>query len=320
MTAVHGRRMEVVHGFPHGGPRSVAITIGNFDGVHRGHRHLLALLTSEARSLDGDAVVVTFDPHPRCVLAPDRCPPALTTLDEKRERIEAAGVDRLIVLPFTRTLSEWTPDHFCDRLGAAQSIGRMVIGHDFALGHGRAGDVGFLRGYAARHGFTVVTADVVADEAGPISSSRVRMALIEGDLSTANRVLGHPYFLDGLVEHGERIGRVIGYPTANISVTPGKCLPARGVYATWVQVEDTWHQAATNVGYRPTFGGDRLTVEAFLLDFDRDIYHQRVRLAFVSRLREERTYADAQALSVQIGRDVIAARRRLERAGPPVNV
>jgi riboflavin kinase / FMN adenylyltransferase len=301
-------------------PRPAVLTIGNFDGVHRGHRVLLDALLENARACAGEAVVMTFDPHPRCVLDPDNCPLQLTTLDEKRELIALAGVDRLVVLEFTRTLSRWSAEHFCEQLLASFPLARLMVGHDFALGHKRQGDIPFLRGFGASHGFDVVTVDALQERGEVISSSRVRAALLSGELERANRGLGHAYFIDAWVEHGEKVGRRIGFPTANLAITPGKCLPARGVYAMWLKLRGEWHMAATNVGYRPTFGGDRLTVEAFLLDFDGDIYRERVRAAFVARLRDERRYPDAETLAAQIARDVEQTRRILQRTPAPASL
>lgn len=299
------------------GDRPVVLTIGNFDGVHRGHRALLDAMLRTAHGQNAESVVLTFEPHPRCVLDPDNCPQQLTTLDEKRDLLAAAGVDRLVVVEFTRTLSRWSAEHFCEQLLASFALVQLVVGHDFALGHKRQGDIPFLRAYGATHGFAVETVDALRGRGEVISSSLVRSALLSGELSRANAALGYPYFVDAWVEHGEKVGRRIGFPTANLAITPGKCLPARGVYAMWVKVRDAWHMGATNVGYRPTFGGDRLTVEAFLLDFDGDIYRERVRAAFVSRLREERMYPSAEELAAQIALDVEATRRVLSRVAAP---
>ncbi|GAC1569391.1 MAG: bifunctional riboflavin kinase/FAD synthetase [Candidatus Dormibacteria bacterium] len=265
-------------------------------------------------------MVLTFEPHPRCVLSPENCPSSLTTLEEKRDLLAAAGVDRLVVLEFTPALSRWSAEEFCAQLEASFNLRRLVVGHDFALGHERAGDTGFLAARGRAQGWAVMAVAAVAAEGGPVSSSRIRGALVAGDPSTAARLLGHPYFLDGRVEHGERVGTTLGYPTANISIAANKCLPARGIYAMWVRLGAAWYPAATSLGYRPTFGGDRLTVEAFLLDFHGDLYGRRVRGAFVARLREERTYPDAESLRVQIGLDVEQARDLLAAAGPPVGL
>jgi len=300
--------------------RPVLLTIGNFDGVHRGHRALIDELVRQARERDGEAVVMTFDPHPRCVLDPDNCPQQLTTLDEKRDLLARAGVDRLVVLEFTRTLSRWSAEHFCEQLLASLRLVRLVVGHDFALGHKRRGDLPFLRDFGASHGFDVVTVDALQERGEVVSSSLVRSALLSGDLLRANRGLGHPYFLDGWVENVDAASRFAGFPTAHPAITPGKCLPARGVYATWLRVGDDWRMSATNVGYGPTFGGNRLTVETLLLDAAVELHRQPVRVAFVGRLREERRYPDAGALAAQIESDVHAARRQLSRHREPSGI
>jgi riboflavin kinase/FMN adenylyltransferase len=307
--------MRVDFGLPTragGDERPVSLTIGNFDGVHRGHRALIDALVADARGRNGEAVVLTFDPHPRCVLDPDNCPQQLTTLDEKRELLTAAGVDRLVVLEFTRTLSRWSAEHFCEQLLASFALTRLVVGHDFALGHKRQGDIPFLRAFGAEHGFDVVTVDALEERGEVVSSSLVRTALLSGNAERAQRYLGRPYFLDGWVEHGRR--------TLHPSITPGKCLPARGVYATWVKLRDQWCMGATNVGYGPTFGGRRLSVETQLLDVEGDVDREAVRVAFVRRLREERSFADAAALDAQIAHDVEQARRVLARNGAPAGL
>jgi riboflavin kinase/FMN adenylyltransferase len=298
----------------------VAMTIGSFDGVHRGHQRLLEHTTAAARALDGIAVAVTFEPHPRAVLDPGHAPQSITTLDEKRDRLAAAGLDRLVVIGFSREVSQWNAENFCDRLLAGFDVRDLVIGPDFALGHHRQGDLRFLEAYGADHGFTATAVAPVLDEAERISSTRIRSALVSGEVEPANRLLGYPYFLDGTVEHGNHVGRRLGFPTANLSIAANKCLPAGGIYTTWLRVGDRWHVAAASIGYRPTFGGDRLTVEAHILDFDADIYGERVRLAFVQRLREERNYPDEASLIAQIGDDVAETRRRLSSAEAPAGL
>ncbi|MFN2452319.1 MAG: bifunctional riboflavin kinase/FAD synthetase [Candidatus Dormibacteria bacterium] len=313
--------MRIEYGLPATATgRPVALSVGNFDGVHLGHRALLEPLLAAAREIDGEAVVLTFDPHPRCVLTPEHCPSSLTTLEEKRDLLAVAGVDRLVVLEFTTQLSRWTADEFCSRLEAAFTLSRLVVGHDFALGRDRSGDTAFLTARAARRGWILQTVDAVRVEDRPVSSSRIRGALVTGDLIEANRLLGHPYFIDGRIEHGERVGTTLGYPTANISIAANKCLPARGIYAMWLRVDDAWQPAATSVGYRPTFGGDHLTVEAYLLDFSGDLYGRRVRGAFEARLREERTYPDGAALREQIRRDVEQTGLLLSASKPPSGI
>lgn len=298
-------------------PPPAACTVGVFDGVHLGHQRLLARTVAAAREVDGIAVAVTFEPHPRAVLDPANVPPELTTLDEKRERLTAAGIDRVVAVNFTREVSEWSAERFCERLLDRFDLRRLVVGPGFALGHGRRGDVAFLRAFGAGHGFAVETVEAVTEDGGPISSTRVRSALVSGDVEEAARLLGHPYFADGTVERGNQVGRRLGFPTANVGVAAGKCLPELGIYTAWLRARGAWLPAAASIGYRPTFGGDRLTVEAHALDFDADIYGERVRLAFVHRLREERWYPDEAALIDQMRLDVAETRRLLEGAAPP---
>ncbi len=301
------------------GDHPVVLTIGNFDGVHLGHAALLQQARSLAATTAAQTALLTFDPHPRCVLDPANCPQSLTTLAEKQSLLAACGLDRLAVLHFTRQVSGWGAEQFCDMLAASFDLRGLVVGHDFALGHKRQGDITFLRAYGDRHGFPVdVVAPVeIGDE--PVSSSRARVLLGAGEVAAAAALLGRHHFMDAVVEHGEEVGRQLGFPTANLSIASEKCLPAPGVYAMWLRVDGAWHAAATNVGYRPTFGGDRLTVEAFMLDFSGDIYGREVRGLFVERLREERSYPTVAELVVQIAADVDEVRALLERSPRPAS-
>ena len=299
--------------------RPAAVTIGSLDGVHRGHRRLVEETVRVARESGADAVVVTFEPHPRCVLDPPSCPPTLTLLPEKEALLAALDVDRLVVLPFTRELSQLPAAGFADLVREALRPVAIVAGYDFAFGRGREGDVGFLREYGARHGIAVSQVDALEVQPGETaSSSAIRTLLAAGDVRAAAGALGYHYAVCGVVEHGEKMGRQLGFPTANLGVDPSKCLPGNGVYATWVRVRDAWHPAATAVGVRPTFAGTRLTVEAYLLDFDDDIYDETVSCVFVDRLREERRYDVVDDLVAQMHRDVAQARLLL-RDRPPAS-
>ncbi|HEV3124189.1 MAG TPA: bifunctional riboflavin kinase/FAD synthetase [Candidatus Dormibacteraeota bacterium] len=301
--------------------RAVVLTIGNYDGVHLGHRSIIESLVENTRALRGESVVVTFDPHPRCVLDPENCPSSLTTLDEKRDLLTRLGVDRLVVLEFTRALSRWSAEHFCAELGNAfPTLGRMVVGYDFALGHNRRGDIAFLRNWGSAHGFDVVAVEAQQLNGEVVSSSAIRRALLGGDVAAAARLLGRPYFFDSWVQRGAQRGTRLGFSTANLAITPNKCLPMRGIYAMWILVQGEWQAAATSVGYNPTFGGDHLTVEAYLLDFAGDIYRERLRAAFVARLRDERAFGNVEALAEQIAKDVTAARRQLRRTPAPIEL
>jgi riboflavin kinase/FMN adenylyltransferase len=315
--------VELEHGLgPDRGvsPPPAAITVGVFDGVHRGHQQLLAATVAAAREIGGIAVAITFEPHPRAVLDPGNVPAEITTLDEKNERLAALGIDRLVVVNFTVEISRWSATRFCERLLDRFDLRQFIVGPAFALGHDRQGDVAFLRDFGSGHGFTVIEVGPVDIDGEPVSSTRVRAALVSGEVEVASGLLGYPYFMDGTVEQGERVGRRLGFPTANLGVEPGKCLPEIGIYTTWIQVRRQWHRAAASIGYRPTFGGDRLTVEAHILDFDADIYGERVRLAFTHRIREERMYPDEASLIVQMRDDVLETQRRLADAMPPADL
>jgi len=287
------------------------VTIGTYDGVHRGHQAVLRQTAREARARGTEAVAVTFDPHPRCVLDPDRCPPSLTTVDEKLLLLREAGIDRTLVVKFTPAVARLTPEGFMRRLEGAIAIRHMVEGYDFAFGRNRSGDRRFLTRYGARAGFRVTTVAPQRLGTAAISSSRIRRLLLAGQLAQANRRLGHAYFMLGSVEHGFQVGTRIGFPTANLRLTPNKLVPLRGVYAVRIGLAERWYRGALNIGYRPTFGGDKQTVEAFVLDFQGDLYHEAVRVDLVARLRDERKFETVNALIRQIGRDVERVRQVL---------
>jgi riboflavin kinase/FMN adenylyltransferase len=289
------------------------LTIGSFDGVHRGHQKVIKRLV-DAASRDGvPSTVMTFDPHPRCVLAPDTCPLSLTTVDEQAEAMADLGVDNLVVMPFTRKLSQLTATQFMAKVTRKIPLRGLVIGYDFALGHQRRGDRAFLEHYGDTHGFEVEVITPHSTEGKIISSSRLRELLLDGQVAHAARLLGRHYSTKSFVEHGTGTGSRIGYPTANFAITPNKLVPKHGVYAIWVDIDGQAYPGAMNIGYRPTFGGTTLTVEAFIFDFDRDIYQQTVRARFVQRIRDEKKFKSPEALVQQITKDVARARAILSR-------
>ena len=305
--------METHFGLPAKSLPSGWLTIGSFDGVHRGHLKVIKRLVRLAQRAGSPSTVMTFDPHPRCVLAPDTCPLSLSTLDEQAAAIAEMGVDHLVVLPFTRRLSQLTATEFMEKVTRAVPLGGLVIGYDFALGHQRRGDRAFLENYGDKHGFDVEVITPHSNQGHIISSSAIRTLLLDGQVARAAKLLGREYSITSFIEHGTGTGSRIGFPTANFAITPNKLVPAHGVYAVWVDVEGATYQGAMNIGYRPTFGGNRLTVEAFILDFRGDIYQQTVRARFVQRIRDEKKFASPEALVRQIGRDVARARRILAR-------
>jgi riboflavin kinase / FMN adenylyltransferase len=293
---------------PRGWP-FVVVTIGNFDGVHRGHQALVASCVEGARARAGTAAVLTLHPHPARLLDPARAPAALTTLAQKEELLGALGVDRLVVLPFTTDLAHRSAEEFArgilaDALGAR----RVIIGDGFRFGRGREGDAATLVRLGAGLGFEVVAVAPVELEGSGVSRSRVREALAEGEVARARALLGRAYFVDGRVVRGEGRGRLLGVPTANVE-TENEILPAAGVYAGRCRVASgRWHPAVVNLGRRPTFGGGARTLEAHLMDFEGDLYDSRVRLGFLDRLRDERRFAGPKALVAQIRDDIARAR------------
>jgi riboflavin kinase/FMN adenylyltransferase len=255
--------------------------------------------------------MVTFEPHPRCVLDPDHCPPSLTTLDEKTWLFDGLGLDQVIVIPFTPQVAALTPAGFMRRLTRGMQLGQVVVGYDFAFGQGRRGDHAFLQRLGSKEGFAVRVVPALQRGGEPVSSSRIRRLILLGQVRAAAQLLGRDYFFRSVVEHGAQRGHRIGFPTANLKITPNKLLPANGVYAIRVQLEEIALTGVLNVGFRPTFGGNTLTVEAFIFDFEGDLYGKLLTVSFVQRLRGEKRFASAEALQQQIGRDVANAKRIL---------
>jgi riboflavin kinase / FMN adenylyltransferase len=287
---------------------AASVTVGNFDGVHRGHQALVHEAVAGARAASGTSVVLTFDPHPSRVLSPDRAPASLMTLHQKAEVLAGLGVDRMAVLPFTRELSEQEPEAFArDVLAVCLGARLVVVGRNFRFGRGRGGDVPRLEILGRSLGFAVRAVDPVWHEGGPISSSRVREALARGAVASARDLLGRDFFVDGTVVRGDGRGRTIGVPTANLE-TPNEIRPRAGVYAGRVRTPDgVTRPAAVNIGRRPTYAQDTFTIEAHILGFDGDLYGASLRVAFVERLRDERKFPDTEALVAQIRADIAQA-------------
>ena len=307
--------LSVSFGFPEPGKLGpTQATIGTFDGLHRGHLRLVTPVIEGAKAAAGAGLVVTFEPHPRCVLDPDHCPQNLTTLDEKTWLLDRLGLDHLVVIPFTPQVAAMSPTDFMRRLTRGMQLQRLVVGHDFAFGRGRRGDHAFLRQLAAKRGFSLDVVAVQERGGAPISSSRIRRLLLLGQVRAASQLLGRDYFLRSTVERGVERGKTLGFPTANLKITPNKLLPANGVYAVRVDLDGAEYQGALNLGFRPTFGGHTLTVEVFLLDYQGDLYGKLLTVFFVQRLRGERRFASVTALQHQITRDVENARRILSRS------
>jgi riboflavin kinase/FMN adenylyltransferase len=295
-----------------------AVTIGAYDGVHIGHRAVLAELRRLADARGLETVVVTFDRHPAAVVRPESAPRLLTGLDQKLEALQATGsVDRTVVVPFDKRRSQEEPEDFVrEILVDALSARLVVVGEDFHFGRRRRGNVELLRQLGDSLGFEVVGLPLVEVD-GAVSSTAIRRLVAEGDVAAAARLLGRPFEVRGLVTSGSRRGRTLGFPTANVDVAPELLLPAEGIYAGWYARPDRErHAAAVSVGRRPTFN-DSVTapvLEAYLLDFDGDLYGELARVAFVTRLRDEQRFDSADDLVAQMGRDVDEARAVLGAA------
>jgi riboflavin kinase/FMN adenylyltransferase len=280
------------------------VTIGVFDGVHRGHQHLIHQLVEQAHSTGRLAVVLTFFPHPDVVLRGLQGRYYLTTPDQKAEQLMKIGVDYVVTQPFDDDLRQVRAAAFVEGLMAHLRAQELWVGSDFALGYQREGNVEFLRQHG---GFALHVVDLVAN----INSTAIRQALLDGDVQQAREWLGRGYSVVGNVVKGEQRGRSIGFPTANVDVWSEQIIPANGVYASWAHLGDERFMAVTNVGVRPTFAGQNVTVEPYILDFDRDIYGQRLEVTFEKRLRPEQKFNGIQELIAQIGRDAEAGRAYL---------
>jgi len=287
----------------------VALTVGSFDGVHLGHLDVIAHTVRGAADVEGESALITFEPHPRCVLDPANCPQSITTLQEKLALIGAAGIDHAIVLRFDRELSALSPQEFVDRLAASMDIRRWVIGFDFAFGRGRTGSPDWLR----THGHDVEVIPPFTINGRELHSSEIRRLVTTGEVEAANQLLGREFEMSGPVEAGAQVGRQLGFPTANISPEPNKLVPALGAYAGRVAAPEGDFVAALSVGYRPTFGGTELKIEAFLLDFEGDLYQQRLRLRFVRYLHPDIKFATPDDLVRQLKQDVADTRRIVAR-------
>lgn len=289
------------------------VTIGAFDGVHRGHQYLIGKLIGHARATGYVPTVLTFYPHPRMVLQGPEPGFYLTLPDDKARLLGYLGVELVITHPFNDEVRQVRAADFVDRLIRHLNMRALWVGEDFALGYQREGTVAFLRQQGTERGFAVEVVDLMDAGDERVSSSRVRAALAQGDTAEAARLLGRPYFISGTVVEGARRGRTIGIPTANLAVPEELAIPARGVYAARVPVDGHNTAAVVNIGMRPTFeGNSALTVEAHLLDFSGDLYGRELEVHFVERLRDEQKFNGVEALLVQIERDIAVAREMLE--------
>lgn len=289
-------------------PGGTVVTIGNFDGVHLGHREIFRRVVGEARARRAAATVITFEPHPLRLLAPDKAPPRINTPREKVRLIRASCIDLLVILPFTSRLAGMSASSFVDDLLVGKlDVRHLVIGYDYAFGRNREGDAAFLGAAARRSGFTLEVLQPLRAGNEIYSSTRIRQALEQGDVAGVVGVLGRHFTLDGKVVSGAGRGRRLGFPTANLA-TEKELLPREGVYAIRVRHRRRMYDAVVNLGRRPTFAGTEPTLEIHILDFSGDLYGARLRLYFVERLRDERRFPSIEALQAAVHDDIVRAR------------
>jgi riboflavin kinase / FMN adenylyltransferase len=302
--------MRVVRGLQGLDPpfANTIVTIGNFDGVHLGHREIFRRVVAKARALGGLATVVTFEPHPLKVLAPMQAPRLLNTYQEKERLIEASCIDLLVTLPFDQKLSKMPAREFIEEV-LVQGLGvrHLIIGYDYAFGFNREGDADFLRELGQEHDYTVEVLGAVLQGDEVFSSTGVRHRLAAGNVAGVVKFLGRHFTLEGEVVHGAQRGAQLGFPTANL-VTEKEILPRPGVYAVKVKFADRMYDGVMNIGFNPTFGLERISLEVHLLDFSQDIYGETLRVYFIERLRDELIFSSVAALARQISEDIARAR------------
>lgn len=292
------------------------VTIGNFDGIHLGHQKLLQELIAKARELKLPATVITFEPQPNEYFNRSKIPPRLTRLREKLLILQNLGIDRVLCLRFNQTLANLTAEQFIENiLINALGIHQLIIGDDFRFGHARKGDLALLQQYAEKHNFIAEGMASFILDGERISSTRIRKALEIGDLKTAQQLLGRPFFMSGKVAHGEKRGRIIGFPTANIHLHR-RAVPILGVYVVKMYLDNKVIQGVANVGNRPTVGGTRSLLEVHLFDFNQDIYGRHVEVEFIHKLRDEKKYESFELLKQQIFKDAEQAREYFKKYEP----
>lgn len=303
-------------GLPRDG-RGTVVTVGTFDGVHRGHWAVLQEIRLRAKETGRRSVLVTFHPHPLQILRPDEAPPLLTTPTEKKEILAETGLDYAVFLSFTNVLAEYSPQRFVEEILIGRlGVQELVIGYDHGFGKGRSGDVLTLRDIGRDLRFTVDVVSPIRAGEEPVSSTRIRKALLEGDVESARQGLGRPYCIRGMVVRGEGRGRKLGFPTANLWVpVNGKLIPPPGVYAVRAGLRRGVFGGAIHIGPRPTFRGSPPTIELHLFDFDGDLYGEQIRVEFIRFIRDVRPFSSASALVDQLKLDVDAAREALVGEG-----
>ena len=289
------------------------VTIGNFDGVHIGHQILFAEVVGRAFRSKGTSVVVTFDPHPLKVLRPEGIK-LISTLEQKKELIEQAGIDVLVIIPFDRQFATTTAQDFVDRiLVGTIGVNELVVGYDYAFGKGRQGNIDFLKEQGRLKGFPVTVVEAHYENGMLVSSTRVRELVMEGRMQDVRQLLGRCYQIRGTVQRGkQRGGPVVGFPTANLQLNEEDLCPKRGVYVTQVVYDGKMYGGVSNIGYNPTFGDSTLVAETHIFDFSKDIYGKPIKLNLLQHLRGEKKFSGPSELATQIRQDIKIAHQVLE--------
>lgn len=303
--------------------KNPALTIGNFDGVHLGHQALYQRVKEWANKLDGESVVMTFHPHPTRILVPENDLAFITSHERKMELIAACGIDTAIVIPFERDFAQISARDFVEQILVGQvGVKALVVGHDYRFGRKREGDIDYLNQLGRELRFAVDIVPAIQIDGMLVSSTQIRNLVKQGHLQEAGKLLGRPYEVSGTVIKGrDRGGRLLGFPTANVKVSDKAC-PKNGVYAVQVLVKNQVYRGAANLGYNPTFAGTEFSVEVHLMDFNENIYDERITVRFVQHLRDERRFSGVDELRAQIHRDVDQAREilaALENQGSPAS-
>jgi len=295
--------------------QNAVVTTGTFDGVHQGHQKILSRLIEVAKKNKGESVLLTFFPHPRMVLQPDSDLKLINTIDEKIELLREVGIDHLIIHPFTREFSRTTSLEFVRDL-LVNKIGttKLVIGYDHHFGRNREGSFEHLKEFGPIYGFEVEEISVQDVDNVNVSSTKIRKALEEGEVDVAASYLGHSFFIEGTVVHGQKVGRELGFPTANIDVeNPYKLIPQNGIYAVKVQSGEKVYKGMLNIGLRPTIEfSEKLTIEVHLFDFNEDLYGKRLHISFVKRIRSEKKFENKEALIAEMRKDKVRAEHLLK--------
>lgn len=305
--------MRIIHDLSKIRLRNIVVALGNFDGVHLGHRSILAAAVREAKKLKAKSIALTFDPHPQQFIQPERGLRLLTDLSEREKLIQATGIDYVFVIKFNGRLRKMSYPEFVKNFLIEKLDARVVlVGYDYAFGRDRSGDVSHLRELGARLGFAVKVKKPVSIRGGVVKSRTIRELISEGKFSKALSLMGHSYPLTGTVIRGAGRGAVLGFPTANLKIDEHKLVPAPGVYAGIATVKEKRHKCVVNIGNRPTFPGGGGAIEVHLPDFKGNIYGKKISVELMARFREERQFSDTRELVAQIKKDVQKARRTIK--------